>query len=533
MITEEQAGFRRGYSTLDNIFTLHGIVERYLGSKKKVYAAFIDFCKAFDSISRDSLFAILEKNGLNGKMLKVLKSVYQYTPSCVRCPEGYTDYFECTSGVKQGCKCSPILFSFVVGEVSNEITRRGKHGIQLLPNDTTIYLLLFADDVVLLSDTPTGLQNQLNSLERASESVGLKVNMTKSKAMVFRLGGRLAAHEQWHIGGKKLEVVNQYNYLGYKFSTKLSYNTAMSNLSMKGKAAVVQTMRPLKRLMCTSPSVFFKVFDTQIQPIVLYGAEIWGLSKCDEIERVHLLMIKRFLSVARRTPNVMVYYDTGRYPLYIWATQRVVKYWLRILRMEDTRFPKKVYRRMIDSCIPNCWSNRIRDVLFEYDFQDVWRGQRVQNETTFLKELKRRMMCRFDENWNLRLLMSERYTVYRMFKHDHNRERYLYDLDKPVFRDLYIRFRLGMSELHVHRYRYNEPPSLICPSCNESEEDEFHFLFKCPAYENIRVKYLRFCFGLTVQESLVACFSTNEKEKVRAVASYLYHAFQQRTTCLM
>ena len=216
----------------------------------------------------------------------------------------------------------------------------------------------------------------------------------------------------------------------------------MSNLSMKGKTAVVQSMRPLKRLMCTSPSVYFRVFDTQIQPIVLYGAEIWGLSKW-----VHLHMIKSFLCVSRRTPNVMAYYDTGRYPLYIWATQRAVKYWLRILRMEDTRFPKKVYMRMKDTCASNCWSKRIKDTLFEYDFQDVWREQSVQNEMTFLKELKRRMMFRFDERCNLRLSISERYSLYRMFKVTHNREKYLYDLDKPVFRDLYIRFRLGMSEL--------------------------------------------------------------------------------------
>ena len=89
-----------------------------------------------------------------------------------------------------------------------------------------------------------------------------------------------------------------------------------------------------------------------------------------------------------------------------------------------------------------------------------------------------------------------------------------------------------MSELFVHNYRYSESPSLICPSCSEDEEDELHFLFKCPAFEVIRMMYLRFCFGLTVQESLVTCFASNEKERVRAVASYIYHAFKQRSACL-
>ena len=211
-------------------------------------------------------------------MFIILQSMYSSVRSYVKCSYGYTDYFECTSGLKQGCKCSPILFSYVVEEIAKEVVRKGKHGIQFHPDMATIYLLLFAEDVVLLSDTPTGLQNQLDNLKCSAESVGLNINMSKSKAMVFRLGGHLAAHEHWYIGGEKIEVVNEYNYLGYKLSTKLCSNTALASLSMKGKAAVVQTMRPSKRLMCTSPDVIFKIFDAQIQPILLYGSEIWGVN---------------------------------------------------------------------------------------------------------------------------------------------------------------------------------------------------------------------------------------------------------------
>ena len=62
-----------------------------------------------------------------------------------------------------------------------------------------------------------------------------------------------------------------------------------------------------------------------------YGAEVWGLN-CDIkiIERVHLFALKRFLNVSIRTPNDLVYGETGRYPLYVNIYVKCIKYWLKI-----------------------------------------------------------------------------------------------------------------------------------------------------------------------------------------------------------
>ena len=81
-----------------------------------------------------------------------------------------SECFECHLGVKQGCLLSPLIFSLLISEVANFSRKNGKHGIQLIPGQDEIFLLLFADDIVLLSSTPTGLQNQINSLEKASSS---------------------------------------------------------------------------------------------------------------------------------------------------------------------------------------------------------------------------------------------------------------------------------------------------------------------------------------------------------------------------
>ena len=87
------------------------------------------------------------------------------------------------------------------------------------------------DDLTLLASTVTGLQNQLNALSVAAKRLGLTVNLDKSKVMVFRKGGYLAAKERWFWGDQKLEVVNTYKYLGLIFSTGHSFTAGMEDIT--------------------------------------------------------------------------------------------------------------------------------------------------------------------------------------------------------------------------------------------------------------------------------------------------------------
>ena len=81
------------------------------------------------------------------------------------------------------------------------------------PDVTEICIMLFADDIVLLSETVIGLQTQLNNLHLAAQKLDLKVNMSKSNIIVFRKGGYLAERERCFFGGVRMEVVNEYKYL--------------------------------------------------------------------------------------------------------------------------------------------------------------------------------------------------------------------------------------------------------------------------------------------------------------------------------
>ena len=113
-ISESQAGFRGGYSYIDNAFILYSLIHKYLSKKRgKLYVAFVDLTKAFDLINRRKLWKVVSDTGIKGKLYKNLLAMYTSVKACLRTSEGLTDFFNCTIGLKQGCKLPSIyVFSY-------------------------------------------------------------------------------------------------------------------------------------------------------------------------------------------------------------------------------------------------------------------------------------------------------------------------------------------------------------------------------------------------------------------------------------
>jgi len=162
--------------------------------------------------------------------------------------------------------------------------------------------------------------------------------------------------------------------------------------------------------------------------------------------------------------------------------------------MEDNRYPKMVYVMLLREHKngKSNWVTRIENTLSTNGFREVWENQSVAGRSAFLTNLKNKLVHRISQQWQVQINQSERFSLYRLVKQSLNSEGYTSYLDKKFQRDLFVRFRFGISDIDVHIFRYNVNSDLlaICPFCPGVKEDERHFLCIYPTYDSLRDYYL-------------------------------------------
>ena len=129
-LRKEQAGFRPGRGTTEQIFILRNIIEQSTEWQSSLYVNFIDFEKAFDSVHRDSLWLIMRSYGIPSKIINMVKALYADFECAVVDGHDTTEWFKIKTGVKQGCNMSGLLFLLVVDWVMRNTLQEGNTGIR-------------------------------------------------------------------------------------------------------------------------------------------------------------------------------------------------------------------------------------------------------------------------------------------------------------------------------------------------------------------------------------------------------------------
>ena len=296
--------------TADNIFVLHGLITHFLNSNKRLFCSFIDFSNAFDYVVRDVLWFKLLQFGVRGKMLDIIVSLYENVKSKVKINNRLSESCSCMTGVRQGECLSPFLFAMYLNDIEQEFISKGSDGVDT--GFLKLFLLLYADDIVIFSETAEGLQSGLNILCDYCQRWKLTVNPNKSKILIFRKGGRLSQNLQYYYGDIVLEITSKFTYLGIVFTTGDSFSEAQSTSSGQAQKDIFALNRYINKFVNINPSHVLDVFDKLISPILYNASEVWGFTKVNNIERMHMLFYKRLLSVKQCTQNDFVYGELGR-----------------------------------------------------------------------------------------------------------------------------------------------------------------------------------------------------------------------------
>ena len=152
-LNEMQFGFMPGKGTVDAIFIVRRMQEEYQKKDKKLYMCFVDVNKAFDRVPRKVMEWTMRKKGLSEVMVRAVVSLYDGAKTRVTVGSAYSEEFEVKVGVHQGSVLSPLLFAIVV-DVITENARR-----------VVVNELLYADNLVIMSETMEDLKGQILNLE--------------------------------------------------------------------------------------------------------------------------------------------------------------------------------------------------------------------------------------------------------------------------------------------------------------------------------------------------------------------------------
>ena len=272
LIDKTQIGYTKHSRTSDHMFILKCLVDKYISVKGgKLYTCFVDFQKAFDSVIHAGIKFKLLKMGIGSKFYNIVKDMYSKSRSCIKVKEGLTNFIDLNLGVRQGDNLSPALFKIFINDLPKYLDGTKDH-VDL--GDLTINCLMYADDVVILSTSKTGLQEKLNKLEKFCSDWCLQVNINKTKVVVFNKSGKISK-EEFFFEENKLENVHSYRYLGLQFSASGSFTLARANLYNKGLKAYFKLV---KDILSFQPSVntSMHIFDHTVKPVLLYGSEVWG-----------------------------------------------------------------------------------------------------------------------------------------------------------------------------------------------------------------------------------------------------------------
>ena len=120
---------------------------------------------------------------LGGKFFNLIANMYSKSDCCVKADIMRSEYSNYNRGVRQGCILSPVLLNFYLNDIPSRLENTQGLDPITLPNGSRLNLLLYADDLVLISTSAVGLQRSINSQHQFCKESLMSVNTQKSKVL--------------------------------------------------------------------------------------------------------------------------------------------------------------------------------------------------------------------------------------------------------------------------------------------------------------------------------------------------------------
>ena len=267
IIAEEQAGFRAGRSTTEQIFNLRILCEKYLQHQQNLYHVFIDLKKAFDRVWHAALWATMGKYNISANLVRTIEQLYDKATSAVQMNGSIGEWFRTTVGVRKGCLLSSTLFNIFLSDALEEHDGKVSIGGRNITN------LRFADDIDALAEEEQELEALVESLDKTCTRYKMEIRAEKTKLMTNSANG---IQRKIQVKGQKLGTVTSFKYLGAVVSDDGSKLEVLSRVAQA--TAALTKLNPICRVNNISLGSKVKLMHSLVISIFLYACESWTLT---------------------------------------------------------------------------------------------------------------------------------------------------------------------------------------------------------------------------------------------------------------
>jgi exonuclease III len=491
IMSNVQIGFLKGHRTSDHVLLLKAVIDAYKRRRKHIYSCFVDFTSAFDNVWHTGLVYKLRKSGISSKIISVLQSMYKNVQSCIRRENYVSDKFKCEKGTRQGCNLSPALFKIYLNDLQDIFNNKDCDSVKV--GQQPLGCLMYADDVLLLSQSAKGLQNSLDKLNIYCKKWRLKINTTKTKTIIFNC--RKSDHT-FKLGNQILQDSDRVCYLGFMLTPSGKFKATQKYLYDKACRALFAQRMAISGLCMNyfSVNTQLKLFDATIKPILLYGSEVWGgyMYKFSNDERLIIRMLTDFnvlmeklhsryckliLRVNKNANNYAVRCELGRYPLIIEVMCKLLKYYVNICKRNNHSIVKTALQLHMSNT--GSWFSFVEHILkiLCIDINKLTKSAINTGKNSIRNKLY--TMCQ--NIYINKLVEFNKLKLYSSIKTKFRREPYLTNIHDVLYRKLISQLRMSCHKLPVELGRYQgvKFENRLCKLCKGSTGTVKHCIMEC------------------------------------------------------
>ena len=394
LVPESQCGFRPGRGTTDMNYALRQIMEKCKLYSEDLYLLFIDLTKAFDTVNRPGLWAILDRVGCPSHFVGLIRSFHDGMNVVVREGSDRSQPFGVSSGTKQGCVLAPTLFSIFFSLMLHVAFKDATDGVGIqsrfdrslcglksshfkAPTKVKLFTirdLLFADDCALAALSQEALQRLCNCFATAARRFGLTISIKKTEALYQPAPGNMYEPPTITIEGKLLNSVDNFKYLGSIVSNDASMDAEITARIAKATAAFGRLSKRLWTNNGIQLNTKIGVYKAAVITSLLYGCETWTLTKqqSKRLEKFHQTTLRKIARIKwfHKVTNYQVLSRCNISSLQAMIDKAKLRWTGHVIRMKDDRIPKALLYGRLTTGVPkrgnhNTYLNSVKSTLRE------------------------------------------------------------------------------------------------------------------------------------------------------------------------